>query len=253
MRNKQTIIIILGIAAAVAMLMPAQAHGQDKQAASEQQAWFEQLKLQFPTALYQVPTDPDTAKRAERMAKNARYDHRGAMVEDPITVFEDGGGTLSDAFQISSAIPTAESELIVVGKILDSNAYLSNNRKDVYSEFTVSVGEVLKYNSANIRKGSTITIDREGGQVLYPNGKKRLYVLAEVRMPLVGKEYVLFLKRPDKSPNYEVVGGYYLGGDHAKSLNSSDLFWPYEKLTRTELMKAIRDKIPNSQDPLTRK
>jgi hypothetical protein len=91
------------------------------------------------------------------------------------------------------ALPVAQSEYIVLGKVTAAEAHLSENKKNVYSEFKVSVENVLKTASSSIIAGTEITVDRIGGVVKYPNGRSVLYRLADTNMPAIGERYLLFL------------------------------------------------------------
>jgi hypothetical protein len=91
------------------------------------------------------------------------------------------------------ALPLAESDLVVVGTIGGGQAHLSENKRNVFSEFTLIVEEVIKSKSSRVSQGDVLTIDRIGGQVKYPNGQKVLYRIAGLNMPQIASRYLLFL------------------------------------------------------------
>jgi hypothetical protein len=207
---------------------------------------------QFPVADYDPAEEYDTEKKAKRELKNKRYDNRLRLVTDELPFDEvEQDVIVIDDFGSPAlpAIPAGESEIVIVGEVLDAQAYVSNNKKGVYSEFTVRVGEVLKNNSSNITQGSSICIDREGGFVRYKNGKKRLYRIMGQGMPRVGRRYVLFLKNPEKSPNYDIIRAYELKADGIASLESSNQFRTYKDMKEAAFLEEVRKAVVQSSQP----
>ena len=199
-------------------LLPLNSKGQNVTCAPNKQQdaatrQWDEFVSQFPVVEYDTPIISDFKKRNERILKNNRYDTKGIL-----SVFsslpEDGEGvTLSLESLPLDGIPTIESELIITGEITEVEAHLSNNKKGVYSEFTVRIDEILKNNSEKLNNNSQITFDRIGGVVRYSNGKTRIYNIRQYGIPKIGQHYVLFLKNTEKSPNYELLTGYELKTD----------------------------------------
>ena len=90
------------------------------------------------------------------------------------------------------ALPVAESEIVVVGTIQSAQAHLSESKRNVFSEFTLTVEDVLKSKIQGVAQGSVLTIDRVGGHVKYPNGQRVLYRITSLNMPQIGGRYLLF-------------------------------------------------------------
>ena len=84
-----------------------------------------------------------------------------------------------------------ESSVIVIGDVLHSEAHLSEDKRGVYSEFTIRLVEVLKGDS--FWPGSEMVVERLGGYVRYPDGRKLLYRVGTGGMPRVGARYLFFL------------------------------------------------------------
>lgn len=216
----------------------------------------EEFKQQFPIADYDAPESADPEKRAKRIAKNRRYDNRSLVSRElPISDDEERmvvidppppGLPGTRSFIVESGLPAAESEIVVVGEILGAEAHLSNNKQDVYSEFTVRVDAVLKNSPANVTEGSLITIDREGGFVRYRNGKMRLYRIGGFAMPHIGQRYVLFLNNLENSPNYRILTGYELKENTVESLNGFPQFMVYNGMNIAFFMQAVREAIAKS-------
>ena len=72
---------------------------------------------------------------------------------------------LSEGAMDFPALPVDESGYILMGRVTNAEAHLSENKKNVYSEFTVSIEKVFKTANSSIIEGSEITIDRIGGYV----------------------------------------------------------------------------------------
>jgi hypothetical protein len=74
--------------------------------------------------------------------------------------------------------------------VLPAAAQLSENKKNVYSEFSVVVEKVFKTPSNSIVEGTAIIVDRTGGFVRYLNRHTVLSVeFSSENMPLVGERY----------------------------------------------------------------
>ena len=205
---------------------------------------------QFPVADYDPPEEYDTEKKAKRELKNKRYDNRLRLVTDELPFDEvEQDVIIKDDLGSIPAIPAGESEIVIVGEVLDAQAYVSNNKKGVYSEFTVRVSEVLKNNSTNITRGSSICVDREGGFVRYKNGKMRLHRIGGQAMPRVGRRYVLFLKNPEKSPNYEIIRAYELKVDGIANLESFYQFKDYKDMNEAAFLEEVRKAVAQSSQP----
>jgi hypothetical protein len=70
-----------------------------------------------------------------------------------------------------AALPVNLSDLIIVGDVLNGYAYLSSNKTGLFSEFAVSIVDVLKgMRGDTVKAGTRISIEREGGSIRYPSG-----------------------------------------------------------------------------------
>ncbi|HQZ98500.1 MAG TPA: hypothetical protein PLP21_19460 [Pyrinomonadaceae bacterium] len=238
--NKKPLLVVVAIASMAPVLVSFHTRGQQKDI-SEQERQKREFYSQYPTALYNAPENSSPERRAERSLKSKRYD-KGRMpeiisqapVDDTEEVF-----TITEDLELTPGLPVNESELVVIGEILDANAYLSNNKKRVYSEFSFRISDVLKKNDISVSKGESLCVDREGGYVQFENGRKRLHSIGGLLMPLVGRRYVLFLKNKEKTPNYEIVSGYELKADGVKNLNGSEKSRAYAGMDEMTFMKLL--------------
>src|SRR5919112_627831 len=175
----------------------------------QQQKRQAELESQFPVIDYDAAEDTDPAGLAKRRAKNGRYDKRNLVSKDSTPRVSESTRLLEGYYV--PALPTARSNLIVVGEVLASAAHLSNDKSDVYTELTVRVGEVIKNSTpVQLAQGTEITAEREGGIVRYANGHKRLHRMADEGMPAVGRRYALFLGPIENSDDYTILTAYEL-------------------------------------------
>lgn len=215
----------------------------------QQRQTREEFYNQFPTADYDAPEDIAPEKREKRKLKNKRHDNKG-MIGRRLPEEGDQSVLIIDSIPIPG-LPVAESELVVIGEVLDAGAYVSNDKTGVYSEFTIRIDEVIKNSSASIFQGNLISVDRDGGFVRYRNGKKRLSIIGGFGMPRVGRRYMLFLSNPDNSPNYKILTGYELSADGVLNLDGFPQFMVYRGMNVLTFMNAVRQALAQSPQSST--
>ena len=146
--------------------------------------------------------------------------------------------------RVCKALPSAQSDAVVIGEVTDAQAHLSNDRTSVYSEFTVRVEEVLKNpNQIALTPSEAIILEREGGAVRFPSGRVQRYRIAHQRMPLVGRQYVLFLKYNNQGGGFSILTGYDLRKDQVIPLDSLDQFAVYKGTDKNSFLNAVRDSV----------
>lgn len=119
------------------------------------------------------------------------------------------------------ATPFATSDTVVVATIKSGSAFLSNDRRDIYSEFRATIDDVLKTPSTpHLRVGDSIVVHRHGGSIKLPSGKSLVRGAVGDSMPVVGGQYLLFLKYDPSTEDYHVETGYQLQNGHAYHLDS---------------------------------
>jgi hypothetical protein len=81
-------------------------------------------------------------------------------------------------------MPFDQSAAVVVGTIKDGQAYLSNDKRDIYSEFSLPIQEVIKTgDDPFLRAGDSIAIERPGGAIRLPSGKILIRASKDNAMP----------------------------------------------------------------------
>lgn len=109
------------------------------------------------------------------------------------------------------ALPTSQSDAVIIGDVTDAHAYISSDKTSVLSEFTIKLQEGLKSDSKHpLSSGESIIGVREGGSVRYQSGRILHFTFLHQHFPQIGKQYVFFLKYDADSGDFEILTGYEL-------------------------------------------
>jgi hypothetical protein len=108
------------------------------------------------------------------------------------------------------------SDTVAIGTISSATPHMSKSGTAVYSTFIFTPTSVIK---GSIAVNKAITVDREGGYVLYPSGKRRYIGVANNGLPVPGYRYLLSLKASPEGNSYTILGGYALLGSHVLCLD----------------------------------
>ena len=160
------------------------------------------------------PNDVLRLRRGQRYnAPDASLPELGEQSDDGL-VGGDSGHSYLDPF------PFSQSDTVIVGQVTAGQAYLSDDKRDIYSEFNVSVKEARTVSSArHIQSGDSVVVERYGAAIRLPSGKVLFRALRDFSMPLVGKRYLLFLKYDPSTEDFHIVTGYQLDGQHTYNLD----------------------------------
>jgi hypothetical protein len=195
----------------------------------------------YPVADLEAPEPGNSAEGRERSLKNKRYDKHPILIGGLGP--NDTAVGVHDAEPEPPTLPVAESRLIVIGKILDSRAFVSNNRKGVYSEYSLQVQSIIKDDKGpETRAGDIVTIDRSGGQVRYPNGQKVMYFIAGQDLPEVGQMYTVFLNKEgdEENPNYKIITAYQLKDGQVFPLDKFPAFGEFKGMDAKIFVNRIK-------------
>lgn len=205
---------------------------------------------QWPLTDYEKPLPADPEKRAKRLATGKRFDNPKLKVDRNANF---GQAILNDHWQLTTpALPANQSNIILIGEILSSQAYLSNNKSGIYSEFEIRIERVLKDENQTLIANTTIDVEREGGRVKLPSGQVTRYSINGQYMPRVGKRYLLFLTCSDPAQVSQIITGYELREGKVFSLDGpGDTFALYKWADETSFLTAVQDAIshPSQSSP----
>jgi hypothetical protein len=212
----------------------------DQRLIDQQQKKQEELEGQYPVVDYDTPeVTSNSENKNARKIKNSRFDKRHFVSKDSATHIAESSRVI-EGYNVP-ALPVDQSNLIILGEVLSSQAYISNDKSGVYTELQIKINDVIKNNaSAQLAQGDEISAQREGGIVRYSNGHKRLYHLAEEGMPQAGRKYVLFLKQIEQSQDFLVITGYEVTTADVVPVDTSHQFRPYAGQDVDGFLKMIR-------------
>lgn len=216
--------------------------GSQKDAKAER---YEQAKRHFPTVDYNEPNLPDTEENRPKKEKQKRFNNLMKWVSATPQSYIAENSAMPEGLFSFPALPVAKSDIILVGVVGETKAYLSENKRNVFSEFMVAVETVFKTSNQQLKQGSVVTIDRMGGYVTYPNGQKILYRVSGMYMPKIGGRYLLFLNSLNKH-DYGILTAYELGETGVIPLDMSSQFLDLEGKSETEILKELRGLLLNT-------
>lgn len=168
----------------------------------------------FPVADYLSVGSSDPKERQKREAKGKKY-NSPSRYSRPIQESFDSILEATDWEVGLPAIPVSKSAAVIVGKVTKAEAYLSENKTNIYSEFEVQIEQVWKNDRGELSAGTTVIVERAGGRVRFPSGKIAISVISLQQMPEVGSRYVLFLTHVGTgggghSDDFSILTGYEL-------------------------------------------
>ncbi|HKS27605.1 MAG TPA: hypothetical protein VJS44_07285 [Pyrinomonadaceae bacterium] len=195
-------------------------------------------KTQFPIADYVAPEPSDNGERARRRARSKKYD-KSAWEIYPASRNDLTVRTHSDV-ELLPALPTVQSSVVIIGTVDKANAYLSDDKTGVYSEFNIRIEEILKTDKASLSSGNSLMAIREGGQVKFPSGHTQVFFAAKERMPRVGRRYVLFLKCTDEAGVFNLLTGYELRAGKVFPLDEPKQFSIYQNVDEDPFINEVK-------------
>lgn len=194
----------------------------------------------YGVVAYDTPEIENPREWERRRQINQRYDNQ-EWVYKTATPGVAGIGRIQD-LEPPPLFPTEESVLIVVGEVVMANAFLSNDRECVYTEFTIRIDELLKNSSGNVNPKKVIA-DREGGVVVYPNGQRLLYQSSERGLPSLGSKYLFFLVQDGQSPNYRILTSYDVNGGRIRQMEIGHPLDEFKDASKSTFIEAVRNKV----------
>jgi hypothetical protein len=182
---------------------------------------YAQTGTSAPTKSFGPVTDYDIAltsgSDSNHIRKGARYNIHGQLPE----LSENSELDLFDLppSHTSKSILSSDYGTLIVGTVVAGQSYLSNDKRNIYSEFKITLQEIIKASAKSLSVGQSIDVERSGGSIRLPSGKiLRRGVLAE-SMPQMGKRYIFLLQYKEDTDSFLLKTGYQLEGDHVYCLD----------------------------------
>lgn len=222
---------------------------------------------EVPVADFNKSFPTNVKEKDKRLKKNKRrnlelgvktgvFDPKGFMLTEER--YSSYGGFDTHA-PTEPAIPAAKSDVVITGEITKAEAFLSEDKVSIYSEFTVNISSILKNStSENINIRDSIIISRGGGGVRFPSGKVIKKLFEGKPMPRIGSKYVLFLKYEAEGNDYPLITAYELKNDKTLPLDGLNRdgriihqltsHQSYKGTSETDFLNLVQQGINNSLD-----
>ena len=219
---------------------------QESPANNKKQLPAEADKEQGPIADYLAPEPTDPQQHEKRKARGKKYD-KVLVPIDP---------TAAGLVQTTSShwdmdlppLPAKQSNLIVIGKVTDAQAFLSPSKASVYSEFTICIEKVFKDDGVKpAALEERITAERQGGRVRLPGGGMQRYEISGQGFPRGGGRYLFFLSRNEGEDKYfHILTAYELRGGQVFPLDDVRLFKTYKGAEEASFLNEVQRAITSN-------
>ena len=143
-------------------------------------------------------------------------------------------------------IPIQHGDAVVVATPQSGQSLLSNDKRNIYSEYRATVEDVVLAGTHQVNTGDSIEIEREGGVVKLPSGKILTRGKFSDSMPTVGGRYLLFLRYNPDTQDYHIQTAYQLQGGKVYRLDDQN----YSDSSH-EVQHALRIEAANSDEFLS--
>ena len=211
-------------------LIPEGEFGNNQAESPEQQA-HRRLREEVHKGLYQQPIiDPGFLVKGEPETIHLSF-------IDSMRI-DDGSGDTDE-------LPVHESAAIVIGTVKSAKAFLSQHRTSVYSDFQITIEQVLKRDLAHpVFPEEVIVGSRPGGSIHFASGHVTTFIIRDSGFPQVGKRYVFFLANPNKNlAEYAISMAYELSkGGNVLPINDA-IDKQFDGMKTEQFMERLRDAI----------
>ena len=166
---------------------------------------------------YATPEPGARAKQTSYKVRQRRYNMPPQRGVDPkrFAITEDRQSTFGlppSHSPVEPALPVGQADAIVVGDVVSATAFLTEDKTNVLSEFTLHVTDLIRENLiAPFSVGDSLIAIRGGGGIRFESGKIIRYGSEGKPLPRVGTQYVFFLKyNDDEGKDYSIITAYAL-------------------------------------------
>jgi hypothetical protein len=213
-----------------------------KQEQSVQRETQKNANDDLPIAGYDAGELTESKEHALRKLRGKHYDAWGVINETT----KKGGMIIYSEIEYP-ALPVAQSDFIIIGEVVEAQAYLSNNKSGVYSEFTTRVNEIIKQdNKTFLALDTLIATERPGGRVKFPSGGVVKFRFIGQGMPRQGRQYLFFLKRNEERENYTILTAYELRAGKVFPIDGTvaaigNKVWPFDTYKGADKLRLLTD------------
>jgi len=135
--------------------------------------------------------------------------------------------------------------MILIGKVMDGDAYLNDQHTGVFSEYSVAVSEVLSSDPKNpVSVGDNISTWRPGGSVSFRSGHTKHFIVAGRGFPEIGVVYLFFLRPTDSSlADYAISAAYSMKDQVVSPLDDGRDESAFDGASKTSFLNTVRKEI----------
>ena len=150
-------------------------------------------------------------EREARRAKNTRYN----TGRSDLTLERSQNSEIffEQVWPAVEFIPVGDSAVVVVGRVIKVQPYLSTDRSRIYTEITVAVDDLIKRDEdSRVAANKTVVIDRLGGALELKTGR---IVRDDIQIDNLGhlqfdKRYVVFARATNDGNDLSLIKSYEL-------------------------------------------
>ncbi|MGE3467670.1 MAG: hypothetical protein AB7J13_12135 [Pyrinomonadaceae bacterium] len=153
------------------------------------------------------------------------------------------------------AFPVRKSDAVVIGVVRSGQAFLSNTRTGIYSEFSIEVKDWLKRVGGQSNFTNEIIAQRPGGRILYPDGTIVGYSVSGQEMPQLDRSYLFFLSDDPQRGTFNIKTAYEIADGkiraldgRGKSKSSGYKFTKYDGIGENHLLQKLRKAIASGTE-----
>ncbi|MGA9997131.1 MAG: hypothetical protein WBP93_17065 [Pyrinomonadaceae bacterium] len=240
--RKRALWLIFALLAIAMVAAMTSLNGQSKSNNAQQKNTDES---QMPIVDYSTSEPSAQEKQTKRYAKGLRYNNLPAKVEE-----FPGDVEVTEAeswIERLPALPVSKSDAIVLGRVTNTQAFLSPDKSGVYSEFKIEINEILKDKSgASLVPNMELIAEREGGRIRFPSGHVQLFRLSGQGALHVGGRYLLFLKCTEQPTDFLLLTAYELRGGRVYPIDDVTRHAVYKGSDETTFLNTVRKAITDS-------
>lgn len=143
------------------------------------------------------------------------------------------------------------SSIILIGTVTSGKAYVNQEHTGVFSEYRVTVQEVLKPDPQSVISAQDEIITWEGGGSLqFESGHITHFIIGGRGFPEIRTQYVLFLRRPDETvKDYAINTAYSIKDQVVSPMDGAEYpRSPFDGMPLKEFLDKLRHEISIRQE-----
>ncbi len=213
MKRPIPLILLLTVASALALLNPVGREAESQKISATQSGISRALErtVSGQGAKPALPEPRNPKERELRRLRGKRFDRGGGpLASYPEGVNPDDEDLYWFIEEAPPALPVHDSDLVIIGRVIEQQPYLSANQAGIYTEFNIATERVFKDASTTSPAANEIVAVRDGGFIRLPNGREFKFKVTQMPPAEEGKRYVFFLKHNIPEQDFSILTQYEL-------------------------------------------